>query len=140
MGQWVTDGPLSFKVDTFMDMPVWAGDDPKYAGDMGFAPPPPGTKIVAVEITVANTSSMPQTYRADYQMLRDDQGRLFAPTAATTAGHDGRINLNPGTSSDNYVALDFAVPEGTDVSQYVLVVHGSPDSVGAAVRLSSRTP
>jgi hypothetical protein len=114
------------------DGPERAGDDPNYARDMGFVPPPPGTKIVSVYITVSNTSSMPQTYRADSQMLRDDQGRLFAPTAATTASDRGRVDLNPGTSagSDYGIALDFGVPEGTDMSQYTLVVRGGPDSVG----------
>jgi hypothetical protein len=101
---------------------------------MGFAPPPPGTQIVAVDMTITNTGTVPQKYRADSQMLRDDQGRLFAPTPATTASDQGRIDLNPGISHD-LVVLDFAVPQGTDVSQYVLVVHGSPDSVGATIRL-----
>jgi hypothetical protein len=128
-GQWVTAGPLSFNVSYSLDIPIWAGDDPSFASDMGFVPPPPGTQIIGVNITVSNTSVVPRTYRAADQMLRDDQGRLFAPTAATTASDRSRVDLNPGTSHDQ-LWLDFAVPQGTDVSQYTLVVRGGPDSVG----------
>lgn len=39
-----------------------------------------------------------------------------------------RVELNPGLSRAVWIAFD--VPEGPGISQYVLVLHGSPDSVG----------
>lgn len=86
-------------------------------------------------MNVSNVSMSAQTYRADDQRLRDGKGRLFSSKASSDSNR--RIDLNPGISTENnmVVSVDFDVPVGTDVSQYVLVVHGSPDSVAVPVRL-----
>jgi hypothetical protein len=113
--QWVNAGQLDFYVYT-----AWR--------------PPSG---VSVMMYVKNTSGVPQTYRADAQILRDDLGRLFAPTpvgindSTTTPDY---VDLNPGMTSD-VVILDYAVPPGTNLGQYTLVVHGSPTSTGSPIHL-----
>ena len=88
---------------------------------------------------VKNTSGVPQTYSADAQMLMDDQGRLFAPTPGTTVSSTSppqgdQFDLNPGMTS-GMLLLDYAVPSGTDLDQYTLMVHGSHTSTGSPIHL-----
>ncbi len=128
MNQWVTDGPISFYVFHAQPGPKWADDD--YSP---YTSPPPG-KIMGLDIYVSGTGAVPSTYRVENVMLRDEQGRLYAPTRATMNSITRQVELNPGTMS-GLIALDFAVPLMTDISQYTLVVHSSPDSVGVAIPL-----
>ena len=95
--------------------------------------------VVSVMMYVKNTSGVPQTYRADAQMLMDDQGRLFAPTPGTTVSSTSppqgdQFDLNPGMTS-GMLLLYYAVPPGTDLDRYALVVHGSHTSVGSPIHL-----
>jgi hypothetical protein len=95
--------------------------------------------VVSVMMYVKNTSGVPQTYRADAQMLMDDQGRLFAPNpkgvnGAYVAPTTTVFDLNPGMTSD-MVVLVYAVPPEMSLDQYTLVVHGSRTSVGSPIHL-----
>jgi hypothetical protein len=117
MRQWVNAGQLDFYVY--------------------YAWQPPDK--VSVMMYVKNTSGVPQTYRVDAQMLVDDQGRLFAPTPGTTVSSTSppqgdQFDLNPGMTS-GMLLLDYAVPPGTNLDQYTLVVHGSHTSIGSPIHL-----
>jgi hypothetical protein len=120
MRQWVNAGQLDFYVDEAV------------LNDKG----------VMVAIYVKNTSGVPQTYSTDAQMLRDDQGRLFAPTPKSDE-HSGttidRFDLNPGMTSD-IGFIQYTVPPGTRLDQYTLVVHGSHTSIGSPIHLHEGGP
>ena len=118
--QWVNAGQLDFY--------VYSACQPQ--------PPPDEVRVM---MYVKNTSGVPQTYTADAQMLMDDQGRLFAPTPGTTVSSTSppqgdQFDLNPGMTS-GMLLLYYAVPPGTDLDRYALVVHGSHTSVGSPIHL-----
>jgi len=84
---------------------------------------------------VKNIGNVPQRYSADYQSLVDSEGRVFSPDTDALSLNSPRppFDINPGNEA--ITLLYFDVPEGTQPSQYVLLLHSSPDSVGVAVRL-----
>jgi hypothetical protein len=107
-----------------------------------FAVPPIANKLF-IEVTIENTGSAPHTFVADNQWLQDKDGRLFAPDKAWYAdgSHDPehseftRIDLNPGVGVQK-IAIEFEVPNGTHLNQYMLAVHAaSPYSTGPKIGL-----
>jgi hypothetical protein len=92
-----------------------------------------GVVAVVIMMWVKNIGRSQQRYFADYQRLLDSEGRLFSPDINPK---QAQVDINPGISSK--VILEFDVPKGTTPSQYVLVLHASPDSPGVTVRLPDR--
>ena len=125
----VQDGGLQFRVyialagKTNPPSPVAEPNDPVAQG-----------MYLSVSFVVTNLTSYPQTYNASYQRLIDKYGRVFAPdTAAMLSVREPVIlTINPGNSAPNNPAFD--VPAGTAITDYALVLHGSPSSPGANVR------
>lgn len=83
-------------------------------------------------------STISQRYFADYQRLLDSEGRVFSPDLDTMSQmpqefYVSRRDINPGNQSK--VVLVFDVPKGTQPSDYLLLLHSSPDSGGVTVRL-----
>jgi Domain of unknown function (DUF4352) len=82
---------------------------------------------------VKNIGRSQHTYFADYQRLLDSEGRLFSPNLRVTPLEYDQVDINPGNSTA--VSIIFDVPKGTQPSQYMLLLHASPDSAGVTVRL-----
>lgn len=65
---------------------------------------------------------------------------MFSPDLDATSKAWGvstlRMDINPGNETQ-YAFLDFDVPAGTQPSDYMLMLHASPASIGATVRLKS---
>jgi hypothetical protein len=87
--------------------------------------------FVLIARWVKNIGTSQQRYFADYQWLLDSKGRLFSPNLADPP--DDRVDINPGNRTPTWLYFD--VPKGTTPSQYVLLLHASPDSAGVTVRL-----
>jgi hypothetical protein len=97
--------------------------------------------FVLVDMQVENVGRSSQTYSADYQRLLDSEGRQYSPdrraTMQQSAGHID-IDINPGNKASTGLAFD--VPAGAQPSQYVLLVHGSPDSDGVTLAIPPEPP
>jgi hypothetical protein len=127
MGQPVIDGGLSFNV-----MFAAKGDFKVEDSGAGIRDVP--ANMVNTFISVSNVGRSEQTYSIELQRLRDAAGREFSPHIRPADVSNNEVSLNPGLT-DDAVEVDFEVPEGTSIDQYVFVAHGSPNSVGASVRL-----
>jgi hypothetical protein len=90
---------------------------------------------VGIGMWVENIGRSQQRYFPDYQRLLDSKERLFSPDLRQAVGRPEYepVDINPGIRFK--AGLWFDVPKGTTPSQYVLVLHASPDSPGVTVRL-----
>jgi hypothetical protein len=126
-GKWAYDGPVAIKSGG-------AGVEPgQYETNM---PPPQGDRLT-VFVWVSNTGNEPITFRAEDQRLVDDKGRIYAPDMAWMRQSEPEylsLDINPRNTVP-VTSLGFAVPPGSQTSQYVLMVHIGRDSVGAATRI-----
>jgi hypothetical protein len=126
-GRWAIDGSLSFLVcfgyTTQKQERDHEGDFVDVAGSLQ----------AWVMMSVKNVGFSQQTYLADSQRLQDSDGRLFSADLEALTREGARADINPGLSAQVMAAFD--VPAGTDISQYVIVLHGSPNSVGVPARL-----
>ena len=131
VGQEAIDGTFAFTVKSSSTDNVVDWDENDQVNAQGI--------FVFVNMQVENIGRSSQTYSADYQRLVDSEGREYSPDRRATmqqyAGHVD-IDINPGNTTS--AGLVFDVPDGTQPSQYVLLLHGSPDSRG--VTLSIPTP
>jgi hypothetical protein len=126
------DGAFGFTVG------IVATDDSAFGINIDDEIHPQGV-FVLVAMYVENIGGSEQTYSADYQRLLDSKGRLFSPDLRARPEYT-EVDINPGNSTPAYLYFD--VPHGTTPSQYVLLLHASPDSPGVTVRLpdSYRSP
>jgi hypothetical protein len=123
------DGTFTFTVImvTTEDLVFGAGDEKIY----------PQGVFVFISMWVKNIGTSQQRYFADYQRLLDSEGRLFSPRLGViNPEQEDQVDINPGNRTPAW--LDFDVPQGTTPSQYVLLLHASPDSAGVTVRLPDK--
>ena len=134
VNQRAVDGPLAFTVESTFT------HDGAIFGGVGVDIVPQGTYVEVIG-DVENIGRTSQTYRADYQRLVDGVGRQFSPDipaikASLTPNGPGPLAINPGNRP--IVSLIFDVPKNTQASQYVLVLHASENSPGAAIPLKGK--
>jgi hypothetical protein len=120
MNEEAVDGPFAFTV-TLVSTDTSVGAQGIY---------------VLVGMYVTNIGRTSQTYSAAYQRLLDSAGREYSPDIRATmrlTNGAGPLDINPGNRP--LVGLLFDVPKGTQPSQYLLLLHASPDSPGVTVSL-----
>ena len=133
VGQKAIDGAFAFTVKSSRTDDVVDWDEPGQVNAQGI--------FVLVDIQVENLGRSSQTYSADYQRLLDSDGRQYSPDRrATTQQYSGHIDIdiNPGNTAS--AGLVFDVPNGTQPSQYVLLVHGSLASPGVTLSIPPEPP
>jgi Domain of unknown function (DUF4352) len=120
MNQEARDGTFAFKV---LDVSPTGKKLP------GYEEPAQGIYVDAF-VSVTNIGKRSRTYFVDYQRLVDIKGREYSPDlhAMAEVGCQERVDINPGNTVFSDLAFD--VPEGTQPSDYVLVLYASPDSAG----------
>lgn len=131
MGQAVEDGPLRFHaIDAFClyDARCHGGDYVRAQG-----------QFIFVALNVANVSSRPQTFVADYQRLVDGTGRIYQPdihtmSLAVTGGTRRFVDISPRVSAASLLVFD--VPSGTRETDYRLRLHSSEAPSMATVNLA----
>jgi hypothetical protein len=96
--------------------------------------------FVDLVMYVKNVGRSSQSYSAEYQRLLDSEGREYSPDLSAITQRYGpngwgiHIDINPGNTAT--AGLIFDVPEGTQPSQYVLLLRSSLDSRGATANLT----
>jgi hypothetical protein len=129
MGQEAIDGPLAFRV--LMASPWTVG----YEGD-----PKPQGVLQYIGLEVKNVGTSQHSYGSEYQRLVDTQGREYSPDVDRIERDYAKyrwgphIDINPSNTATT--VLFFDVPEGTQPSNYVLLLRSSPDSHGVTASLT----
>ena len=125
------DGTFSFRV-----MVVW-NDGAILPGDQIPANVPAQGIYLIPSVLVTNIGARSETFSPAYQRLMDSSGREYSPAihAMTSTGlsHSGGLDINP--DNDALCDIAFDVPEGTQPSDYVLVLHASRYSPGVTISL-----
>jgi hypothetical protein len=88
---------------------------------------------VEVAMDVKNVGQTPLTYWAADQRLVDNTGRQYAADL-TQVIKSTSVDINAGNTAP--AILMFDVPTGTQLSQYVIVLHASSYSRGVTAAVS----
>ena len=90
-------------------------------------------RLMASINTHVAASTCAEVPAKSHDRLLDSEGRLFSPNLHAIGPENDQVDINPGNFSQVYLGFD--VPKGTTPSQYVLLLHASPDSASVTIRL-----